>query len=791
MENKLNQKAPVLQNNTGKILKRQKLLLLLSFSFCLMLSSFSQNYSRIDTIQVKANGKWLKNPWVGGHNYIQLSDIDMNFDGKKDLFVFDRTSHKVTTYINKGTPNTVDYLDSTLKYAKNFPHLEDWAILRDYNCDGKPDIFTYGITVGGIKVWKNSSSGGQLLFTLETNYIKSDYTPSNTTNPISNLYVSRVDIPTIDDIDGDGDLDVLTFDFAGLQMEYHVNQSIEKGYGCDSLIFNLDAAGGCWGDFIEDAVNCNITLLSCKRANTDSLIDIINNTPLSSREEEWQNSISRHSGNCSMCLDMDADGDKEILLGQISCCNMSLLTNGGSKLSAKMIAKNDSFPKGAPVNQTVFPCGYFVDVDNDDKRDLIVCPNAPNISLNSESIWYYKNTGADNAPVFSRVKRNLLQDEMIDVGEGAYPVFFDFDSDGLMDLLVSTNTMISDSCPSKNSYGVYAFKNIGNTTTPRFDLINTDYANLSIKLPNISSKHLAFGDTDGDGDADLYIGDYNGNIHFLNNIAGGNSPANFTYVGMTRDYATPTDTFIDIGSNATPQLIDVDRDGDLDLIIGERAGNLNYYENTGSSGNPLFSLSTSSFGNVDVMKPCCAGYSVPFMYESSGKYNLLVGSEASRNHPETGWIWHYKDIDVNSSSTFSLSDSLYGNIWEGQRMTVNGADINADGQIDLVIGNYAGGVTIYTMKNTQVSTEETWALDAFNFTVFPNPSSGNTSVKISNFHVNEKYFFRIYNLMGEVIHSQLITRMHSKIDKPLAEGVYSFEIRTNNFSKTKKIVVIK
>src|SRR4051812_23026413 len=92
---------------------QKNLLFTAAFFLCLCNYSFSQNYTRIDTIPVKENGNWLKMPWVGGHNYCQFSDIDINLDGIKDLFVFDRTGYKVTTYINGGTPNTVDYFDST------------------------------------------------------------------------------------------------------------------------------------------------------------------------------------------------------------------------------------------------------------------------------------------------------------------------------------------------------------------------------------------------------------------------------------------------------------------------------------------------------------------------------------------------------------------------------------------------------------------------------------------------------------------------------------------------------
>src|ERR1044071_9841922 len=87
----------------------------------LILNCSAQTYHRADTIKVRSGSNFLKYPWVGGHNYCQFSEIDINQDGKKDLFVFDRTGHKVTCYINGGTPNTIDYYDSTYKYASKFP----------------------------------------------------------------------------------------------------------------------------------------------------------------------------------------------------------------------------------------------------------------------------------------------------------------------------------------------------------------------------------------------------------------------------------------------------------------------------------------------------------------------------------------------------------------------------------------------------------------------------------------------------------------------------------------------
>lgn len=760
-------------------MKKLKIIFLFSlFIFPSTTFLLAQSFSRVDTVPVKINGKWLKFPWAGGHNYVQLSDIDMNFDGIKDLFVFDRTGHKITTYINKGTPNTVDYVDSTSTYASAFPHLEDWALIRDFNCDGKPDIFTYAITVGGIKVWKNTSSGGKLQFTLEATYIKSNYNPS-----VSNLYVSRVDLPTIDDIDGDGDLDVLTMDFSAIIVEYHINKSKELGYGCDSLIFQLDP-NGCWGNFQEYQSSCGVSLnVSCRKMNYDSLMI------RQKVENIIQERLEQHAGNCSLCLDMDGDGDKEILLGQVGCCNIFMLTNGGTPTNANIIAKDSTFPSGnIPVNMTAFPCGNYLDVNNDGKRDLIFCPNMPNIGVDIQGLWYYKNLGTDSIPIFSRVKRDFLQDEMIDVGSGSDPVFFDINSDGLTDLLVTNYTTIEDTCPSSYSYGTWAFKNIGNAVSPKFDLVNTDYANFSIQLPNMAGKHLTFGDIDNDGDEDMYVGDFNGFIHFFTNTAGPGNPATFvlTMQNDTDDTGIP----IDVGNFSTPQLVDIDRDGDLDLIIGERAGNLNYFENIGTISKPSFTFITGSFGAVDVVSPCCTGYSVPFIYDSLGSYRMIVGSEASKNNPAMGQLWYYKNIDGNLTGNFTLVDSLYHNIWEGQRMTVFGKDINNDGGLDLIIGNYCGGLALYMSDSNNVSVQEQNS-ELLNFNIYPNPSSGEITIHIPHFSSNSKYELKIFNSIGQPVYCQQIKSSQLKIAADFSKGIYYCELRADQFTKTKKIVIIK
>ena len=137
----------------------------LFLSFQLIQAQTIGDLNRVDSVRVYENSQQLLFPWSGGVNFAQFSEIDLNLDGIQDLFVFDRSGSKITTYINLGTANQVDYILAP-QYVYCFPRLHDWVLLRDYNCDGKADIFTY--TIAGFGIYKNTSSmAGGVSFQLD------------------------------------------------------------------------------------------------------------------------------------------------------------------------------------------------------------------------------------------------------------------------------------------------------------------------------------------------------------------------------------------------------------------------------------------------------------------------------------------------------------------------------------------------------------------------------------------------------------------------------------------------
>lgn len=722
-------------------MKAPKSILLVVFLFALLNTAKAQPFLEwYDSIQVKIGATTIANPWAGGLNFIQASNIDLDLDGVKDLFIFDKTGNKTRTFLNNGTVGAADYTYNPY-YETKFPQLREWVLLVDYNCDGKEDIFGYSNYGGGFAVYKNTSSiSTGLQFTLVTNLQYSIYNPPS--GSLINLYVSSSDIPAITDIDNDGDVDVVTFSIGGSQMEYHKNMSMELYGTCDSLKFQI--ANRCWGYASEHPLNNNYTLFDTCVGNVS--------TPEFRPTDEESRSASRHSGSCELCIDLNGDGAKEFIAGDVSYDNLTMLTNGGTPTDGSFVAKDTAFPANnastTAVDLTIFPCAFYADVNNDGVKDLIASPSAPNVSENFNSVVYYKNNGTNSFPIFQFQQSNLLQDHMIEVGEGAYPAFFDYDGDGLLDLFIGNYGYWG---PSGYAHQIAQFKNIGTATVPKFELITRDYDGFDGTGAPLSSLGIvnmvpAFGDLDGDGDSDMMIGGYNGRLHYFRNIASVGTLAHFVLIAG--NFQNSAGRIIDVGDYAVPQIVDMDANGTNDLVIGSRNGKLAYYRHTGTTPVPAMDSITHAFGGVTVNLPgYFTGYSYPYVFKQGGVTNMLVGNES-------GFIRRYNNIDGNLNGTFTWVDSTFLNIFQGSRTAPHGADINNDGLMDLIVGNYEGGVSFYKGV-TALTTSNLDALINFNFDLFPNPANNSFTIHILN-EENKTYVLDLYNVMGQQITSEKI-----------------------------------
>lgn len=693
-----------------------------------------------DAIAVKANGQKLDFPWVGGLNYVQISEIDYNFDGEMDLFVFDRSKDNIRifeTVITGGIKsykfvyNASSFFPADVKYR---------AALLDYDGDGKNDLFTYG--VGGVKVYKNiGNATNGLQWQLISDVLYSDYLGNST-----NLYISSSDIPAYVDVDKDGDIDILTFHISGQRMEYHQNQSMEMYGHADSLKFVLK--NECWGKFTEgltdNTVILNNPVSPCGAPNIPN--------PLRPEGEEQvsENDLdtpTRHSGSTTLALDIDNSGVLDLVVGDVDFDGLILLINGGAapNTNSAMISQDNLFPSNSvPAIVSYFPASFFVDVDLDGIKDLIVSPNEKGTSENEKSIFFYKNTGTNALPVFSYETNEFLQNQMIDNGTGAIPVFFDADGDGKQDLLVSTLYRYNASMQRES--GIKRYTNTGTNSAPEFTFAERDY--LNFPSANLGLRIVpTFGDLDGDGDQDLVIGKADGKLAYYENSANVNSPATFT--ASISDLKDNNGQTITAGTFAFPQLFDLNKDGKLDLIIGRKTGRIMYYENIGTSTIPSFKLISTNLGNVDISIVSPEGYAAPHFFRHNDTTHLFVGAFDGKLH-------YYKNIDnrLADGNSFDLvSNKFMGIDVEGySSFWVN--DINQDGNLNLFVGGDLGGIMHFEHDPNLVLQTNTILKDETIINIYPNPNTGKFKIDVSEGNISE-WQIVIYDNAGREINFEI------------------------------------
>ena len=789
----------------------RKLFLLLIFT-CLILPALHAQYDLPFGFEKNYNiavddsmGNPLPNPWAGGMNACQFGEIDLDGDGIRDLVVFDRNGNRTLTWKNHGTPGEIsNTFDPSL--AEHLPHFDDWVIFADYNMDGLNDIFTYSKGFAGIRVFRNTGNPDEMFELVVYPYLKSFQG-----NGYVNVLVTYVDYPAIFDLDGDGDLDLLTFWGLGSFVEFHLNESMEK-YGVpDSLIFRKTE--NCWGRFAESEESNTIYLDTCFDRNTMApRASEASHHPGGSgggapaspppspegiamgRGVRGGAKDPKHTGSTFMIFDNNGDGLYDLLLGDVDYAAPVLLTNGGTPEEALMTSHTFIFPDyDTPIDLLSFPAMFYLDVNNDDTKDMIVSPFDPSLvkSRNVNNNWLYINNGETVNPDFELTTKAFMQDQMLDFGAGAVPVLFDHNGDGLQDIVVG-NFGYFDSSYYGTGLNLYCdyraqlalLENTGTAAQPAFRLVTRNYANLPDYFPEHEKPFAAvpaFGDLDGDGDKDMLVGNEAGTLFYFENTAQPGQPADFTLTNQ--EYQN-----IDAGSYSAPQLFDLDDDGLEDLVIGRRNGTITCYRNTGTASNPEYSFFTDSLGRVDVRNPnrSIFGYCIPhFFRDGTGEIHLFAGSEF-------GEIFYYDNIRGNLDGTFNLVMKNYLWIDEGLRSAVTTGNLNGDGYPDMIVGNYSGGLGYFEgTAAPPAGTGEEPSID-YGIHVFPNPAHDFLHIEYPREAGVKIIKISLMDFSGKEIRTIFDEPNQLKTDD-LKEGIYLFrfwmETPDGLKSKTVKVVV--
>jgi hypothetical protein len=455
----------------------------------------------------------------------------------------------------------------------------------DIDDDGDADLFV-------------GNGAGNLVFFANTGFGAPAFAASSV-NPFGLGQVDGRARPAFVDIDGDGDLDALVGNIPGNTVFFRNDgtsaapafvQVAQNPFGLQNVgELSAPAFGDADDDGDADAFigtgNGDIVYFENTGSATVPLFAAPLTNPLGLAKVDGQASplLGDFGGQPDGDLDLavgSAGGGITIFENRLSCPPMF----SGPTTNPFNLPRVDSFADPA-----------FADIDNDGDLDVFIGLNG------SPRLVFAENLGVPAQPEFGPTVTNPFGLEAGTLFEVS-PAFADIDGDGDLDAFIG------------EQYGnTLQFTNTGSATAPAF-------AALPIGNPFGESgepfSKPTFGDIDGDGDLDVFVGGRYGDFFFFENTGSATAPA------FATAQTNPFD-LVDIGDANNPTLVDIDVDGDLDLVAGEASGDLTILTNTGDRIRPRFSGIINGFGLTNVGESSAPSFAD---LDNDGDPDALIGT---------------------------------------------------------------------------------------------------------------------------------------------------------------------
>lgn len=500
---------------------------------------------------IKQDGTLYELPFLGGFNVPRPQFHDIDADGDVDLFIQEETG-SIIFLENVGSAGAPHYEWRTDKYQDL--NIGEWFRMVDLDGDGDMDIlaeqrFSY------VQYLRNEGTPENARFVSAVDtLLVADGTP---------LFADRQNIPNLVDIDCDGLIDLFIGRITGTITRY-------ESIGMDENNVPIFR-------FVED--------------NFED-IEIIGEAQ------------SKHGANTLAFADMDGDGDQDLFWGDFFEPGLLFIRNLGSCTLPSLRGEPEPWPGNNPVETSGYNAPAIIDYDGDGDLDVLfgVLGGAFNaIRSTVDNLYYMENTGPSEFEL--RTTRFV---DMIDVGAESIVKFADLDGDGDLDMFVANKIRPDNQRGSE----IVEYENIGSASEPSFRFKG------AMDFESTYHQNPAFGDLDGDGDLDVILGKWNRDLSFFRNVGSSTHP----------DFILVDDKFVSLtrGQNSSPALADLDNDGDLDLFVGEASGTLNYYRNDGSPAEPMFVLVSDRYQDIDIGR---RSFPVLVDLDQDGDFDLVVGTE--------------------------------------------------------------------------------------------------------------------------------------------------------------------
>lgn len=582
-------------------------------------------------------------------------------------------------------------------------------------------------------------AAGALALFLNANEVRAQGTigpferKDRTLNPLREPIALRTPSIALVDLDNDGDLDLVTaeniYNFSSGQIRYFENVGTnqqplyQERTGTQnpfSSITTPNSASIAFADLDEDG---DPDLFIGSSYNSIGLRYFRNDGGVFTEQFDPWNPVTKEGspfyelgdqisyGYRPFFIDFDDDGDLDLFLA-ISYDNQGY----GERLKYLENQGNavfdfngydDTFNTTPPIPGGYLNAVYLADIDEDGELDLIVSYRY------SSEIRFYRNIAGvfteQTGPWDPITKAgNPFDDVASDLSGYVQPFLADLDNDGNLDLVVATGQ--SD---KYNLRILRYYKNQGNFVLEKQELFDNPFDGLRIRNSdnyyNIINAVPVFIDVDNDGDMDLIIGGKYPGVEFGEIYFFENTPNGFVRRTGTENpfFGMLPSTYA--YSHPKPTVVDLDGDGFDDIVVGTR-DHVNLIRN---NGDGTFTFETGASNPFDFVTSTFNYYAPAFIdIDNDGVLDMLLGFD--------DYITLWRNNGTNQNPNY-VEDTNYNefnslNLYYG--MTISIVDLDGDDLDDVVIGNldYSNQEVYYFRNNgNETFTLQTSTQDPFYF----------------------------------------------------------------------------
>lgn len=570
---------------------------------------------------------------IQGADDIALGDMDG--DGDLDL-VYTRFLDTTRLVLNNGTSDPFAGVIGSDVTADTPPTVD--LELGDADGDGDLDIFL-AVENQPPRIYLNNGT--------------SDPFQGVSGKNIS-LDARDADSIALGDVDGDGDLDVGLGNSAESNRLYLNNGTLDPFEGVVGLDITAD-------------VNDNSTSVALADMDGDGALDFVVgvfndpsrlflNSGLPKPVAGWAAGeiLSATKNTTALAIgDLDGDGDLDLVAGIEFQPNKFYLNNGTPR-PFEGVEGTDITTDEDPTNSAALG-----DVDGDGDLDLVVGNGSGASGFNRKNRLYLNN--GTSQPFEGVTGTDISSDEQLT----SAVALGDIDGDGDLD-------MVAGNSPLFDTSGVNRLYLNNGTANPFDGVVGSD-----ITSDASATSGVALGDMDGDGDLDLVTSNFNQkNRLYLNN--GTANPF---------DGVTGSDITSDMGIHRAVVLGDIDRDGDLDVILANSGRNRLYLNN--GTADP-FNGVTGRDITTDAQNTAAAALGD---IDDDGDIDLVVG-----NFLTTQGRANFLYLNNGTADPFAGASRIEITGDAHNTFAIACGDLNGDGSLDVVAGNRGPRDRVYTRR---------------------------------------------------------------------------------------------